>query len=233
MKRIPERLRKHLSTLRPDRFALPEVGDGCSVWKRITFRNEVVWKRTSTKSLGKRYAVNTDRILYYVKSDGATWNQQYTPYDNEYIRKTFRHQDKHGRWGTVDLSGGKAGSERAYMPFKGIEPPPGRAWAPPTRNKFPASAQVLLPDNYEALDQLAKCEALDDAGLLHWSKGGKGRPRWKKYLSAMPGVVAGDLVLDTPPVKGKERHRLSHTEADCPCLSVSSKPVATEATCRV
>ena len=49
-----------------------------------------------------------------------------------------------------------------------------------------------------------KCEVLDDAGLLHWPKGKIGRPRWKKYLSAMPGIVAGDLVLDTPPVKGKE-----------------------------
>ena len=176
-----------------------------AVFGRDNFRNEVVWKRTSTKSLGKRYAVNTDRILYYVKSDSATWNQQYTPYDDEYIQKTYRRQDKHGRWATVDLSGGKAGSERAYMPLKGIEPPPGRAWAPPARNRFPVSAQILLPDNYEALDQLAKCEALDDAGLLHWSKGEKGRPRWKKYLSAMPGVVAGDLVLNTPPVKGKER----------------------------
>ena len=53
-------------------------------------------------------------------------------------------------------------------------------------------------------NQLAKCEVLDNAGLLHWSKGKIGRPRWKKYLSAMPGIVAGDLVLDTPPVKGKE-----------------------------
>ena len=175
-----------------------------SLFGSDNFRNEVIWKRTSTKSLAKRYAVNTDRILYYIKSDGATWNQQYTPYDDEYIRKTFRYQDEHGRYGTVDLSGGKAGSRRAYMPLKGIEPPPGRAWAPPARNKFPASAQALLPDNYETLDQLAKCEVLDDAGLLHWPKGKIGRPRWKKYLSAMPGVVAGDLVLDTPPVKGKE-----------------------------
>ena len=174
------------------------------VFGRDNFRNEVIWKRTSTKSLAKRYAANTDRILYYVKSNGATWNQQYTSYDDEYIRKTFRNRDKHGRWGTVDLSGGKAGSEQAYMPFKGIEPPPGRAWAPPTRDKFPASAQELLPDDYEVLDQLTKCEALDDASLLYWPKGKIGRPRWKKYLSAMPGVVAGDLVLDTPPVKGKE-----------------------------
>ena len=175
-----------------------------SIFGKQNFRNEVIWKRTSTKSLAKRYAVNTDRILYYIKSNGATWNQQYAPYDDEYIQKTFRGRDKHGKYGTVDLSGGKAGSKRAYMPLKGIEPPPGRAWAPPTRNKFPASAQALLPDNYEALDQLAKCEVLDDAGLLHWPKGKIGRPRWKKYLSAMLGVVSGDLVLDTPPVKGKE-----------------------------
>ena len=175
-----------------------------AVFGKTNFRNEVVWKRTSTKSLAKRYAVNSDRILYYVKSNGATWNQQYAPYDDAYIQKTFRGRDKHGKYGTVDLSGGKAGSRRAYMPLKGIEPPPGRAWAPPTRNKFPASAQALLPDNYESLDQLTKCEVLDDAGLLHWPKGKIGRPRWKKYLSAMPGIVAGDLVLDTPPVKGKE-----------------------------
>ena len=175
-----------------------------AVFGKVNFRNEVVWKRTSTKSLAKRYAVNTDRILYYIKSNGATWNQQYAPYEDEYIQKTFRGRDKHGKYGTVDLSGGKAGSSRAYMPLKGIEPPPGRAWAPPARNKFPASAQALLPDNYETLDQLAKCEVLDDAGLLYWPKGKIGRPRWKKYLSAMPGIVAGDLVLDTPPVKGKE-----------------------------
>ena len=175
------------------------------VFGKENFRNEVVWKRTSTKSLGKRYAVNTDRILYYVKSEGATWNQQYTPYDDEYIQKTYRRQDEHGKWATVDLSGGKAGSEQAYMPLKGIEPPPGRAWAPPARNRFPTIAQALLPNNYETLDQLAKCEALDAAGLLHWPESGKGRPRWKKYLSVMPGVVSGDLVLDTPPVKGKER----------------------------
>ena len=176
-----------------------------AVFGRKHFRNEIIWKRTSTKSLARRFAINTDRILYYVKTDSATWNQQYTAYDDEYAEKNFPHEDEHGRWGTVDLSGGKAGSAKAYMPLKGIRPPPGRAWAPPTRDRFPDLAQVLLPDNYETLDQLAKCEALDDAGLLHWPKGRVGRPRWKKYLSTMRGVVAGDLVLDTPPAKGKER----------------------------
>ena len=85
-----------------------------SIFGKQNFRNEVIWKRTSTKSLAKRYAVNTDRILYYIKSDGATWNQQYAPYDDEYIQKTFRGRDKHGKYGTENLSGGKAGSRRLY-----------------------------------------------------------------------------------------------------------------------
>ena len=77
------------------------------------------------------------------------------------------------------------------------------------------SARGLLPDNYETLDPLAKCEALDAAGLLYWSKGEKGRPRWKKYLSAMPGVVAGDLGSRHTTCKGQRTHRLSHAEASC------------------
>ena len=169
------------------------------------FQNEVVWKRTSTKSLGKkRFAVNSERILYYVKSDRATWHEQYTPYDADYIAKNFPYKDIHGTWGHYDLSGGKAGSARAYMPFKGVKPPPGRAWAPPTRHKFPDSARRILPDDYESLDQLEKCEALDDAGLLYWTKDGAGKPRAKKYLSMMGGVVAGDLILDIEHVAGEE-----------------------------
>ena len=49
------------------------------------FRNEIVWKRTSTKSLGtQRYARDSDRILYYVKSADWAWNQQYRPHDPDY-----------------------------------------------------------------------------------------------------------------------------------------------------
>ena len=40
------------------------------------FRNEIVWKRTSTKSLGtQRYARDSDRILYYAKSGEFTWGR--------------------------------------------------------------------------------------------------------------------------------------------------------------
>lgn len=167
------------------------------------FQNELVWKRTSTKSLGNtRYARNGDRLLYYTKSDKGTWNQLHEEYSDEYINSNYRNEDEHGRWATADLTGGKAGGAESYMPLRGVKPPTGRAWAPPTLSKIPASAHRLLPSNYESLSQIEKCEALDDARLLHWSEAGK--PYAKKYLSLMEGIVASDIITEIPPVRGKE-----------------------------
>ena len=83
------------------------------------------------------------------------------------------------------LTGGKAGGPAAYLPFKGTLPSEGRAWAPPRRDKFPAPAAAKLPDDYEQRDALSKCEALDDAGLILWSRNGV--PRYKSYLAGKQG----------------------------------------------
>ena len=88
-----------------------------------SFRNEIMWKRTSTKSLGtQRYARDGDRILYYTKSSSDfVWNQQYRPHDPEYVRKTYRYDDADdlGPYRLQPLTGGKAGGPLAYEPFKG------------------------------------------------------------------------------------------------------------------
>ena len=170
------------------------------------FRNEIVWKRTSTKSLGtQRYARDGDRIFYYTKTSDFAWNQQYQPHDPEYVRKHYRHDDKDGLgpWRVDNLSGGKAGGPSAYLPFKGTLPPKGRAWAPPRRDKFPPAAAARLPADYEQLDALAKCEALDAAGLIYWSKNGV--PSHKSHLSAKRGNPASDIITHIPPVAGNER----------------------------
>ncbi len=176
-----------------------------SIFGAEHFMNCLIWQRTGSKSLeGKKYARNTDHILYYTKSTTRTWNQQFAPYTADYIEQTFKYTDIHGQYGTGDLSGGKAGGETAYEAFRGVRPPAGRAWAPPIRSKFPESAARRLPTNYEALDPLAKCYALDETGLIYWSGQGKGKPYYKKYLSVMQGIPYGDIIVDIPPVKGKE-----------------------------
>ena len=170
------------------------------------FRNEIVWQRTGTKTLAStRYPRDHDIILYYVKSDAAVWNQPYMPYDKAYVASAYRREDKYGKYKTSDLTGGKAGSEAAYKPFKGVLPSAGRGWAPPRRDKLPDAARAALPDNYEQLSQLDKCYALDDAGLIYWSRNGK--PQAKTYLSEAKGRIVGDIISDITAIgaSGKER----------------------------
>ena len=170
------------------------------------FRNEIVWKRTSTKSLGtRRYARDSDRVFYYTKSPSDfVWNQQYRPHDPAYVRKSYRYDDEDGLgpYRLQPLTGGKAGGALAYEPFKGVEPSKGRAWSPPRRDKFPSAAAAKLPADYEQLDVLAKCAALDDAGLIYWSS--KGTPNLKSHLSTKRGNPASDIVTHISPASGKE-----------------------------
>ena len=175
-----------------------------AVFGRANFRNEVVWQRTTGKGLNPtKYVRNCDRILYYAKGAKPTWNQQYDPFDPAY--GSDWRKDERGPWEAENLTGGKAGGPEAYKPFKGVAPSAGRAWAPPPRSKFPTDAG--LPDDYEELDALAKCEALDEAGLIHWPKKAGGIPRYKKYLSTLQGVYASDLIASVPPVSSQSKER--------------------------
>lgn len=170
------------------------------------YMNEIVWKRTSTKSLGtRRYARDSDRILYYVKSAEWTWNQQYRPHDPEYVAKNYRYDDNDGlgRYRLQPLTGGKAGGPDAYKPFNGVLPSKGRAWAPPRRERFPTEAAERLPDDYETLGVLDKCAALDAADLIYWSK--TGVPNYKSFLSNKHGNPASDVIAHIPPVAGNEK----------------------------
>ena len=164
-----------------------------SIFGQENFRNEIVWV-LSPKSLGARqFPRGHDVVLMYSKTDERVWNPQYLPHGSKYL-EGFRHKDAHGRWAPSDLSGGKAGSESAYKPFGNQLPPDGRAWAPPVRSRFPESAASNLPETYEDMSPLDKCYALDDAGLIHWSKGGK--PYYKKYLSTLKGNPVTDTFVD-------------------------------------
>ena len=173
-----------------------------AIFGRDSFCNAITWQRHSSKALSiRKYARNSDRILYYRMSNDSTWNQQYVEFSEKYLA-SFRYEDDFGKYNTQPLTGGRPGGTAAYGEFKGVLPSAGRAWAPPRREKFPPDAQRLLPADYEKLGQIEKCEALDAAGLIHWSS--KGVPRYKSYLSMREGVHVGDIVIDIFRVTGAE-----------------------------
>jgi|TARA_B110000116_G_C16801087_1_gene570832 DNA modification methylase len=61
------------------------------------FKSEIIWKRSNPKNDSKGLGNNNDRILWYVMSKKYTWNKQYGPYEDAYIKKSYRYKDTDGR----------------------------------------------------------------------------------------------------------------------------------------
>ena len=67
-----------------------------AIFGRKNFRNEIVWKRQSSNNAAtKKYGAIADYILFYAKSDDATWNQVYHK-RSDIQMKRYRH-DADGR----------------------------------------------------------------------------------------------------------------------------------------
>ena len=70
------------------------------IFGRKNFRREIIWNVGSVsgfKSQVKGWVRQHDTILNYTKSDNFTFNKQYIPYREDYIKKMFRYKDKNGR----------------------------------------------------------------------------------------------------------------------------------------
>ncbi len=76
------------------------------------------------------------------------------------------------------------------------------------RMKIPKWAADKLPDNYEELNQVEKCEALDMIELVYWASSGK--PYLKKYLAAEPTRNAPSLWTDIKPISAQSKERLGY-----------------------
>ena len=82
-----------------------------SVFGPRNFRNEIIWKRSSahsdTKQGGRRPGRIHDTLLFYTNSERWTWNPQHTDYEEEYVKRMYRHvEEETGRkYQLGDLSG--------------------------------------------------------------------------------------------------------------------------------
>ncbi len=79
-------------------FDLKPICD--SIFGRNFFKREIIWNVGSVsgfKSQVKGWVRQHDTILYYTKSEEFTFNKQYLPYKEEYIKKMFRYKDEDDR----------------------------------------------------------------------------------------------------------------------------------------
>lgn len=132
------------------------------------FVNEIAWKRTTAHSSSQKYGPVHDVILYYAKSTQRTWNRQFTPYDEGYLKTKYRYQDANGRvFRLSDLTAAGTRNGSSGKPWRGVDPTArGCHW------KFAV----------ETLDEL------DAAGRIYWPPKGT-VPQYKRYLDEVHGTM--------------------------------------------
>jgi DNA modification methylase len=140
------------------------------------FVNEIIWKRQSAHSDNRQGAKHFgrihDTIFFYSKSREFVWNDQYLPYDNEYVRRHYCHvePETQRRYALGDLTGpGGASKGNPYFEFLGVS----RYWRY-SKHKM----EELLKDN-----------------RIYVAKPGN-VPLLKRYLDEMKGVPIQDIWLD-------------------------------------
>lgn len=153
------------------------------------FRDEITWKRSSAhndaKQGRKAYGSIVDVILYYTKSDNFTFNTQYTPYDEEYLEKFYRHIDENGRrYRLGDLTG-----------------PGGAAKGNP-------SYEVMGVTRYWRYSEEKMRQLIEEGRIVQTGPGNV--PQYKRYLDEMPGVPLQNIWSDIPPVSPQARERLGY-----------------------
>ncbi|MFH0795308.1 MAG: DNA methyltransferase [bacterium] len=183
-----------------------------AVFGHRNFVNEIVWKRTSAHgdvAQGARHVGRIhDIILFYRKSERATFHTQYTEYADEYLDQFYRHVDeaKGKRYRLGDLTAAKPGGDVSFEwrvkrkkggawmgdlteDYKN----PKRGWeykgVPPYKNRFWAYKRENM-------------EQMEREGLIVYSR--TGFPQFKRYLDEK-GVPLQDIWTDIPPVVGHER----------------------------
>ncbi len=167
------------------------------------FVNQVAWKRQSAKSGAfegiNQYGRIQEVILFYTKSEKWIWNQQFVPYDDQYLEAFYKYTvagtGRRYRLSDLTAAGSRKGESGGPLVIKGekVFPAPGRHWA-----------LGLRPGEglQNAVDRLMKeCRIWYEPGNM---------PAYKRYLDEMPGVALQDIWTDIRPVPPQSLERLNY-----------------------
>ena len=153
------------------------------------FRNEIAWKRYGAHNdVGqgsKHYGRVQDIILFYPKSQDATWNQMFMPLDEDYIKSTYSKIDeKTGKRYTTTPMTGPGGAEKGNPVFE---------WNGHTR-AWRYSKETM--------------QRLHDEGKLYYSK--TGYARQKLFLEDSKGVPVQSMWTDISSLSGVHAERMGY-----------------------
>ena len=162
-----------------------------AVFGPTNFRNEIIWKRTSSHNDARKFADVCDYILYFTRAKAATWNAQHQTHNEKYLQSHYNRTTDDGRVYRLDniiRSASMGPRPNLAYEYKGFTPPWG--WG------------VVLP----------KLKALDEAGRLMWSKGRQGTktPYLVRFLDEQSGAAMPSLWDDIAPINSQAQERLGY-----------------------
>tara|TARA_R110002124_G_scaffold183888_2_gene351387 strand:- start:506 stop:2215 length:1710 start_codon:yes stop_codon:yes gene_type:complete len=186
-----------------------------AVFGAKNFKSEVIWKRSSSHNDSKQGLANYghihDVIFFYSKSSQKAWNNQFTPYQEEYTGRDYKlvEEGTGRRFRRGDLTAAKGGGDTSYewrvkkrlqkkerwiadleqeheapkegWEYKGVFPYGGRFWAYSKDNMRKYAKEGRIRHTFD------------------------GMPEYKRYLDEMPGVPLQDLWTDIRPLLAHER----------------------------
>ena len=183
-----------------------------TVFGPSNFKNDIVWKRTARRSDANRFGRVHDILLFYA-GPGATWNRQHVTHDPCYVTRAYRNHDERGRWQSADLTASGPHPKESGQPWRGIDPGKvGRHWTTPVQggmNDFIIRRGLIpgWPDAYPGVH--SRLDALDAAGLIHWSKAGS-TPRLKRYLDSTTGTAVEDVFTDIGKLEASAKEKMGY-----------------------
>lgn len=168
-----------------------------AIFGRKRFRNEIVWKRTSSHNRAKRFGPVHDIILCYAKGKNPIWNRVLETLDTKYTAKQYRHEDSRGWHRHSDLTGPGTRDGDTGSTWRGVDPcAKGRHWELPPDRAFPDWFE--FPTLWATSSVTTRLDEMDTQGLIHWSKNGV--PSFKRYLTEQSGQAAQDVIVDIDPL---------------------------------
>ena len=163
------------------------------VFGPTNYRNEIVWKRTSSHgNVSAGYGDVTDTILYYSKGSKVVWNNPMQPLSDKNVSEKYTFDDGDGRLYTT-----------RDMRNPGIRPN--------LHYEYTASNGVTYqphPNGWTCTKE--KMSEYDREGRLYFPNKADGRLRLKLYLDDHPGQPMQTLWEDIPPINSRAQERLGY-----------------------
>ncbi len=152
------------------------------------FRSEITWRRTNVHSDAKTWSPVVGTVLYHAKdARSVKWNPRRIPHSSDYVEAKYRSVDSDGRRYMLDNMTSPNPRPNMMYEWKGHASPP-YGW------RYERSAM----------------EKLDAEGRIWYPSDKSKRPRLKRYLDEMSGVVLGNVWTDIDPINSQAKERLGY-----------------------